>query len=57
MNDRIRNSLQAIECLTYAANPEATEPVRSAVNVIEGVLEEVLAEHHPAPPESRHVES
>jgi len=48
MTDRIRNSLQAIECITYAASPEATEPVRSAVDVIEGVLGEVLAEHHPA---------
>lgn len=46
MNDRIRNSLQAIECLTYAASPEATEPVRNAVNGIESVLNEVLAEHH-----------
>lgn len=57
MNDRIRNSLQAIECLTYAANPEATEPVRDAVNIIEGVLNEVLAEHSPVPPESRRVGS
>ena len=57
MNDRIRNSLQAIECLTYAADPEATEPVRNAVSVIESVLDEVLAEHHPTPPESRRVAS
>jgi hypothetical protein len=49
MTDRIRNSLQAIECLTYAANPSATEPVRSAVDVIEGVLDEVLATHRPEP--------
>ena len=48
MTDRIRNSLQAIECITYAASPEATEPVREAVGVIEGVLSEVLAEHLPA---------
>jgi len=47
MTDRIRNSLQAIECVTYAASREATEPVRIAVDVIEGVLDEVLAEHHP----------
>jgi hypothetical protein len=53
MNDRIRNSLQAIECLTFAADPEATEPVRNAVNVIESVLDDVLAEHHAAQPESR----
>jgi hypothetical protein len=51
MNDRIRNALQIIECVTYATNPEATEPVRDAVDVIEGVLHEVLADAHPAPPE------
>lgn len=49
MNDRIRNSLQAIECVTYAADPEATESVRSAVDAIEHVLQEVLADSHPAP--------
>jgi len=48
MTDRIRNSLQAIECITYAASPEATEPVRDAVDVIERVLNDVLAENHPA---------
>jgi hypothetical protein len=48
MNDRIRNALQIIECATYATNPAATEPVRDAVDVIEGVLHEVLAETHPA---------
>jgi hypothetical protein len=53
MTDRIRNALQAIECITYAASPEATEPVREAVDVIEGVLGEVIAEHHPAMPEGR----
>ena len=51
MNDRIRNALQIIECATYATNPEATEPVRDAVDVIEDVLHEVLAETHPAPAE------
>lgn len=50
MTDRIRNSLQAIECVTFASNPQATEPVRSAVNTIESVLDEVLAEHHAAAP-------
>jgi hypothetical protein len=50
MNDRIRNSLQAIECVTYAANPHATESVRSAVDAIEAVLHEVLVESHPALP-------
>jgi hypothetical protein len=44
MNDRIRNALQAIECLTYVAQPEATEAVRQSVNVIDSVLREVLAE-------------
>jgi hypothetical protein len=48
MNDRIRNALQVIECATYATNPQATEPVRNAVDVIEGVLQEVLVEAHPA---------
>ena len=48
MNDRIRNALQAIECLTYVAQPEATESVRHSVNVIDRVLREVLAESgHP----------
>jgi lipid-A-disaccharide synthase-like uncharacterized protein len=51
MNDRIRNSLQAIECVTYAADPYATESVRSAVDAIEAVLMEVLAESHPAAPQ------
>jgi hypothetical protein len=53
MTDRIRNALQAIECITYAASPEATEPVREAVGVIESVLGEVLAEHQPAAPDSQ----
>lgn len=47
MNDRIRNSLQAIECVTYATNPQATNPVRDAVDVIENILQEVLVEAHP----------
>lgn len=49
MNDRIRNALQAIECVTYAADPTATEPVKSAVDVIEGILNEVLIDAHPRP--------
>jgi hypothetical protein len=49
MNDRIRNALQAIECLTYAADPTATDSVKGAVDVIEGVLNEVLVNAHPAP--------
>ena len=47
MNDRIRNALQAIACVTYAADPNATDSVRSAVDVIEGVLNEVLEDAHP----------
>jgi len=49
MNDRIRNALQAIECVTYAADPTATESVKGAVDVIEGVLSEVLIGAHPSP--------
>ncbi|MGC2695118.1 MAG: hypothetical protein WA738_04940, partial [Candidatus Angelobacter sp.] len=44
MNDRIRNALQAIECLNYVAQPEATESVRQSVNVIDSVLREMLSE-------------
>jgi hypothetical protein len=44
MNDRIRNALQAIECLTYVAQPEATDSVRQSVDVIDSVLREVLAD-------------
>lgn len=44
MNDRIRNALQAIECVTYLSQPEATAPVRQAVDVIDGVLRDVLAD-------------
>jgi hypothetical protein len=47
MNDRIRNSLQAIECLVYASNPHAVDPVKEAVDRIEEVLEEVLSKAHP----------
>lgn len=44
MNDRIRNALQAIECVTYVSGPETTEPVRREVNAIDKVLREVLSE-------------
>lgn len=44
MNDRIRNALQAIECITYATNSHATEPVRRAVDTIEDTLNEVLVD-------------
>jgi hypothetical protein len=43
MNDRIRNSLQAIECVVYATNPHVTDPVKDAVDRIETILEEVLS--------------
>jgi hypothetical protein len=49
MNDRIRNSLQAIECIVYATNPHVTDPVKDAVDTIEDVLQEVLSEAHPEP--------
>ena len=44
MNDRIRNSLQAIECVVYATNRHVTDPVKDAVDTIESVLQEVLVE-------------
>jgi hypothetical protein len=47
MNDRIRNSLQAIECVVYATNPHVTDPVKDAVDRIESVLEEVLSNAQP----------
>lgn len=47
MNDRIRNSLQAIECLVYSTNPHVTDPVKDAVDTIETILDEVLSEEHP----------
>ena len=43
MNDRVRNALQTIECVTFLSHPESTEPVREAVEVIDGVFR-VLAE-------------
>lgn len=47
MNDRIRNSLQTIECITYAAAPQATDDVRNAVDVIEGILNGFLVDRQP----------
>jgi hypothetical protein len=47
MNDRIRNSLQTIECVTFAAAPHATDDVRNAVDVIEGILNDFLVDRHP----------
>lgn len=54
MNDRIRNSLQAIECLVYAKNPHVTDPVTEAVDTIEKVLDEVLSNAHPESPRDVH---
>lgn len=42
MNDRIRNALQIIDCAAYVSRPEAADQVRQAVDVIDGVLREVL---------------
>ncbi|HET9182592.1 MAG TPA: hypothetical protein VFP59_10690 [Candidatus Angelobacter sp.] len=47
MNDKIRNALQAIECLTYLSRPEATDSVRQSVNDIDAVLRQVLANAGP----------
>jgi len=46
MNDRIRNSLQTIECLVFATHLHVTDPVRDAVDAIENVLQELLNETH-----------
>jgi hypothetical protein len=48
MNDRIRNALQAIELATYATNPDSVLPVKSAVDSIEAVLENVLQDARPS---------
>lgn len=42
MNDRIRNALQAIECVTYVSAPDATGAVRQEVDAVDRVLREVL---------------
>jgi hypothetical protein len=44
MNDRIRNSLQAIECLTYASDQNLTQGVREAVGTIDAALSGVIAD-------------
>lgn len=59
MNDRIRNSLQAIECVTYLSQPEATDSVRQAADAIDAVLREALANagKHPASASTRRTEN
>ncbi|HWC20091.1 MAG TPA: hypothetical protein VG498_23960 [Terriglobales bacterium] len=52
MNDRIRNALQAIECITYAADPSAAKSLREAVEVIDGVLREFVSDSTIAPQQS-----
>ena len=44
MNDRIRNALQAIECLKYVSCPQETETVRREVDAIDAVLRDVLSD-------------
>ncbi|HZU44274.1 MAG TPA: hypothetical protein VE994_16475 [Terriglobales bacterium] len=44
MTDRVRNELQAIECLTYAADHSLTDSVRTAVETIEATLRDVVSE-------------
>jgi hypothetical protein len=51
MNDRIRNALQTIECITYAKDESATQSVRESVDRIDtalrGLVEEVNRSHRP----------
>lgn len=44
MNDRIRNALQVIECTVYVSQPQATAPIRQAVEVIDSALREAYGE-------------
>jgi type VI protein secretion system component VasK len=44
MNDRIRNALQAIECVAYVSRLDETGIVRQEVEAIDKVLREVLTE-------------
>jgi hypothetical protein len=44
MNDRIRNALQVIECTVYVSQPQATAPIRQAVDIIDSALREAYAE-------------
>ena len=51
-HDRVRNSLQTIECLTYAQDPHSTEPVRHAVAQIEKALQQAIVGTTGLPPQS-----
>jgi type VI protein secretion system component VasK len=44
MNDRIRNALQAIECVAYVSRLDETGIVKQEVEAIDKVLREVLTE-------------
>ncbi|HUN90100.1 MAG TPA: hypothetical protein VMU28_14975 [Terriglobales bacterium] len=44
MNDRIRNALQAIDCIAYLKDEAATQTVRQAVDVIDSALRGVSTE-------------
>ncbi len=47
MNNQIRNALQAIACVTYATDPNATQAVRDAIETIDAALRGVVAESKP----------
>jgi hypothetical protein len=49
MNDRIRNKLQAIECLTYASDLNSTSDVREAVEAIDAALRGGFSVADPTP--------
>lgn len=44
MNDRIRNALQVIECTVYVSQPQATAPIRQAVEIIDAALRDAYPE-------------
>lgn len=50
MNDKIRNALQAIECLAYTTNQEALNGIQTAVGSIDAVLAGVVAESQEVAP-------
>lgn len=46
-NDRIRNRLQAIECLTYASDHELAGGVRAAIDDIDAALRGIVEDSKP----------